>query len=357
MGDPSQLEVVRADLHRTRLVEAPVPTLGEGEVLLAVDAFGLTANNVTYAAFGDMLGYWKFFPAEGEWGRIPVWGFADVVASEDDRLAVGARVYGYLPMGTHLVVAPARVGAHDFVDGSAHRADLPRTYNTYQVVSADPSFDADREDERMLLWPLFVTSFLIDDFLDDNDFFGATTVVLSSASSKTAIGTAHRLSFRENVTCVGLTSPARVEFVESLDCYDRVVAYDAVSDLVVEPAVYVDIAGDGAVRASVHGHFGDDLLFSSMVGGTHWDQPPGPEASGPAPAFFFAPDQIVKRHRDWGGDEFDRRVSEAWTSFLDRADHWFRVERRRGPDETADTYLAVLDGDTDPSVGLICSMT
>jgi NADPH:quinone reductase-like Zn-dependent oxidoreductase len=175
MGDPSQLEVVRADLHRTRLVEAPVPTLGEGEVLLAVDAFGLTANNVTYAAFGDMLGYWKFFPAEGEWGRIPVWGFADVVASEDDRLAVGARVYGYLPMGTHLVVAPARVGAHDFVDGSAHRADLPRTYNTYQVVSADPSFDADREDERMLLWPLFVTSFLIVPFMPSLRYPGSRT--------------------------------------------------------------------------------------------------------------------------------------------------------------------------------------
>ena len=81
--------VDRDDYRTTRVVEfAPAP-LDEGEVRLRVDAFGFTANNITYAAAGDMIGYWTFFPApdpgdEVNWGRVPVWGFADVVESRSD---------------------------------------------------------------------------------------------------------------------------------------------------------------------------------------------------------------------------------------------------------------------------------
>ena len=47
-----------------------------------MDKFALTANNVTYAAFGDAMHYWKFFPGpDDESGRVPVWGFADVADS------------------------------------------------------------------------------------------------------------------------------------------------------------------------------------------------------------------------------------------------------------------------------------
>ena len=47
---------------------------------------------------GDMQ---AFFPAESGWGRVPVWGFADVVGSRHQALAEGVRVFGYLPMSTH----------------------------------------------------------------------------------------------------------------------------------------------------------------------------------------------------------------------------------------------------------------
>ena len=41
--------------------------------------------------------------------------------------------------------------------------------------------------------PLFFTSFMLADQLEDNDWFGAEVLVLSSASSKTAYGTAFLL--------------------------------------------------------------------------------------------------------------------------------------------------------------------
>ena len=78
--------VSRKDIRETRIEASEPPALEPGQALLAVDSFGLTANNVTYAVFGDFMNYWDFFPAEEGWGRVPMWGFADVEASEAEGL-------------------------------------------------------------------------------------------------------------------------------------------------------------------------------------------------------------------------------------------------------------------------------
>src|SRR5206468_2189457 len=113
--------------------------------------------------------------------------------------------------------------------------------------SSDPGYAPAREAEQALLKPLFTTSFLIDDFLADNGFFDASTVILSSASSKTAYGTAFCLAQRRGAggaKVVGLTSTANLEFTRSLGCYDTVLAYDAVDTLPRDvPSLYVDFSG------------------------------------------------------------------------------------------------------------------
>ena len=85
-------------------------------MLLAIDRFSFTANNITYAALGDAFKYWNFFPAEHPWGQIPVWGFADVAASRHPEITEGTRVYGYLPMARQLKVEPGRVSKSGFTD-------------------------------------------------------------------------------------------------------------------------------------------------------------------------------------------------------------------------------------------------
>ncbi|MDX6606165.1 MAG: hypothetical protein QOD14_705, partial [Solirubrobacterales bacterium] len=85
-------------------------------MLLGVDSFGLTTNNITYAVMGDAMSYWQFFPAEDGWARMPVWGFADVVASKAEGVPEGTRIFGYLPPASHLVVEPDRADPADFVD-------------------------------------------------------------------------------------------------------------------------------------------------------------------------------------------------------------------------------------------------
>jgi uncharacterized protein DUF2855 len=350
--------VKRDDLRTTRVEESDPGPLGAGQAGLRVDVFGLTTNNITYAVFGEAMSYWDFFPAEEGWGRVPVWGFAEVEDPGDTGLEKGTRIFGYLPPSSRLAVMPGNVDERGFVDASPHRAKLPSPYNSYASTESMPVYDAEREAEQMLLWPLFYTSFLLDDFLGSESLFGARTVVLSSASSKTALGAAFQLAQREGTDVVGLTSAGRVEFVEGLELYDRVVAYPDAGSLPKEPAVYVDIAGDGAVRAAVHEHYGDDLRHSAVVGATHFDQLAPDEARslpGPNPQFFFAPDQVRRRTADWGRDGLDSRFADAWGPFVDWAGGWLEVVRREGGEEVQRAYLELLDGGADPAVGYVLS--
>jgi hypothetical protein len=350
--------VAKDDLHSCRFEDAPAITLGPGQALLRVDAFGLTSNNITYAMFGEAMSYWSFFGAEEGWGRVPVWGFAEVSASEVPELEVGTRVFGYLPPSSELLVQPAHVSASGFTDASGHRAALPGAYNRYASTSADQMYDAEHEDEQMLLRPLFLTSYLIDDFLDDAGFFGADTVVLSSASSKTASALAFELSLRKRVLVVGLTSSRSAEFARTLCVYDHVLAYDQLESLPAGRAVYVDMAGDAELRAGVHGHYRNELAHSAVVGATHHDRMGHvPDAlPGPRPTFFFAPDRIAKRAVDWGAEGLQQRMADAWHPYLEWADGWLEVIHGHGADAVKSAYLDLLDGRIDPATAHVLSL-
>jgi hypothetical protein len=362
-GGARDLLVRKGDFKDARIVVADVPAPGEGEALLEIERFALTANNITYAAFGDAMQYWQFFPAaDAADGRIPVWGFGRVLASRCEDVAEGERFYGYFPMSSHLVVRPERVTPAGFADGAAHRKALHPVYNQYVNVATDPGYRREHEAQQMLLRPLFTTSFLIDDFLADNDFFGADAVILSSASSKTAWGTAFCLKHHARRTrLLGLTSPANMDYVRSLGIYDDVLPYAAVADapvLATGSAVYVDMSGNADVRAAVHHRFGERLKHSCAVGGTHWDQLGGAAGlPGPRPTLFFAPAQIKKRNADWGAAELQRRIGEAWVALMQKAgDGWLKVTEARGDAAVAAAYADMLAGHTPPDAGLILSL-
>jgi len=301
---------------------------------------------------GDAMNYWNFFPAKDGWARVPVWGFADVVASEAEGVPEGTRIFGYLPPASHLVVRPDRASETDFVDASPHRADLPAAYNRYLRADGNAVYEEENEDYETLLWPLYFTSFLIDDFLDDEGMFGAGLAVLSSASSRTTSALAYLLDKRDGIEVVGLTSPGNVEFTESLGVYDRVVPYEELESIDRASALYVDIAGNAKVRAAVHGHFGDELRHSAAVGITHKGDLGGSgELAGPKPTFFFAPTRLKKRSEDWGAEGLNQRLADAWRPYVDWARRWLQVEHGSGPDDVERIYLELLDGKSDPAVG------
>lgn len=357
MADPRlDFRVRKDDLRKGEWTTVPEAKLAEGEARLRVDRFVITANNITYAAAGSgALAYWRFFPSDEGWGRVPVWGFATVAESRTEGLEAGTRVYGYLPMSTTLTVRPQVTGA-GFVDASAHRAGLPAVYNQYSRVTPE----LELTDAQMVVRPLFGTAFLIDDVLEDNGFYGAERVIVSSASSRTAIGLAYMLARRGGaVRIVGLTSARNRSFVEGLGYYDEVVTYDEAGSLPVAPSALVDMSGDAPVLMAVHSRLGDALKHSMTVGATHWDKGVAerPAMPGPTPEFFFAPSQMMKRAADWGPGGFQKRYAPAWEDFSRAAAGWLRSVQHRGQAGVETAYGLVVSGEAGPDEGHIVSLS
>jgi hypothetical protein len=364
-------QVRQGQLATTRLVEAADTPLADGQVRVRVDRFAFTSNNITYAAFGQAMQYWQFYPVPADpdgtaWGCIPVWGFGTVVQSLHPGVAVAERLYGYWPMASHAVLQPVRLSAGSFSDGAPHRAALHAVYNQVQRVTSDPFYTADSEDVQALLRPLFLTAWLIDDFLADNAFFGINAanpaggsrgvLLLSSASSKTASATAAQLAKRPEVEVVGLTSPGNVAFCESLGCYSRVLTYDQLNDLPADtPCVYVDFAGSGPLRQAIHTRF-SRLAYSCSIGGTHVEQLAGAkDLPGPKATLFFAPAQVKKRSAEWGPAEFGQRLVTAWHGFRQQVANsnppWLVVQQHPGAQAVQAAYAQVLAGRGDPRLG------
>ena len=344
-------------LGETRLETLPGRPLAQGEAVLRLDRFSLTTNNITYAAFGEAMDYWRFFPTgEPDWGHMPVWGFADVAASTVEGVEPGQRFYGYFPIASHFVMRPVRVSQRGMYDGARHRAELVSAYNFYTRCATDPVWRADLENLLALFRPLYLTSFLCADYMQDNGLFGAQQVVVSSASSKTAYGTAFDLA-GQGVPVLGLTSGRNRAFTEGLGCYDGVAAYAEVESLPADrPTLYVDYSGDPEMRARVHRHFGDRLVHDCFVGSAHnTDFIADQDLPGPKPQFFFAALQVKKRNADWGPQEMNRRFAEAQARFFARAGDpqrpWVRVVESHGLDAAGRITADLASGRADPFDG------
>ena len=354
--------VARNDLQQCKIIETLLPdaaALPGDALLIKIDRFAFTANNITYAVLGDQLKYWQLFPAPENFGNIPVWGFGEVIASKHPGISVGERLFGYFPMATHLVIEAADVSKRGLRDAAVHRQGVAPVYNAYARVSGDPAFTGRQGDYQALLRPLFMLSFLVDDYLAENEFYGGRSVILSSASSKTAFGLAHLVhTLRRDIRVIGLTSAANTDFVRSLGCYDEVVTYDRVTSLPPDmPVAFVDMAGNSALRARLHGHFGELIKYSGRIGLTHRatsaDEPALP---GARPSWFFAPDQIRKRAKEWGPGGIDIRFGAAWSGFALMLDRWLKVIEGRGPAAVTQVYLDTLNGHVPPDQGHILSL-
>jgi hypothetical protein len=294
------------------------------------------------------MAYWGFFPAPEGFGIVPVWGFAQVIESHINDIAAGARFYGYWPMASHVVVTPVKVSPRGFTDSATHRSKLPPVYNNY--VTASAAFGP--ETVQALFRPLYTTSFVLDVMLADSP---AKTLVLTSASSKTALGLAQAAKGRQRV--VGLTSAGNHDFVVATGYYDVVVDYGDIAALAAETGLValVDFSGNGDVRRQVHEMLGTMLIESHVVGDTHWQAANSNALPGVAPKLFFAPSVIVERIAAWGAAGFESRLAAAWGNFI-ASTGWLRVVEAQGAETAVSYWQALAAGQIDPAEGLILSL-
>lgn len=349
------LEIDRTNFRNRRFVESSAPLdPPDGHVVMKLDRFALTSNNISYALGGDFLDYWGFFPTEAGWGRLPVMGYGVVTASAHPDIAVGGRYFGFFPVGSHHVVNCELTRA-GFTDMGPHREKHAVVYRNFDRVD---DVENNTDNAHLIFRGLFITSFLAEDFLRAADFFGATQVVITSASSKTSLALAHSLRVSGTMRIVGLTSQANASFVTSTELYDDVVAYDDIEALDASVlSNVVDMAGNKSVVARIHEHFGSALTYSMSIGATHWDQTQTTTAiPGIPPQFFFAPSQIAKRGKEWGRDELNGRIDSALQIFLGDAERWLTISRAEGVNAVDEVYQALIDGTVQPDVGHILSL-
>lgn len=358
-----QFQTNKSNFADTRIVETQSRDLEQNEVRAKVDAFSFTANNITYAAVGEQIGYWQFFPAaqdpDNTWGIIPVWGFATVEESLHSDIKQGERLFGYFPPSSNVVLKPSKVSELSFIDGADHRSQLPAGYNLYRRVPAVESSNKLADQERMLLYPLFVTAFCLHDMLQDKNWFGAQQVVIGSASSKTSIGLAYALAEDDSAPkIVALTSDRNRESVENLGIYDEIAVYDSLESIDASvPTTIVDMSANGEIMGRLHQHLGDNLKFCSNVGLTHWESAkPGPGYNAERSQMFFAPGHIAQRIQDWGADGFEAKSSAFIMRTALKSRDWLSMREIDGLTGLQDIYDDVCHGRIAPNEGLIVNV-
>lgn len=357
-----QFEVIKNDLEKAQLAGRQAPEIAQGEISVKIERFAFTANNISYGVVGERIGYWKFFPtfnpdaktdADNKWGVIPVWGIGVVEESRCAGIEEGERLYGYFPMGSHLVLKPEKIKQERFLDGSEHRASLPPVYNNYNRLNTEENYTADTDDERILLMPLYATSFCLYDFLIDNKWFGASKdangqVIIPSASSKTALGLAYALCDDKNAPhLVGFTSSTNRQMVKACGLYDQVLSYDQLSGIdASRPSVIIDMSGNGQVLSDLHGALGEQMRYCANVGLTHYDSNKmGPDFISERSAMFFAPSHIQKRAAEWGPGVFEAKAGEFWFKTSMRTREWQKIIHSKGVGEIENVYREALRGD------------
>ncbi len=356
--------VVKIDnLQETTTIEKNYPAqLTANQVLLEIEKIAFTSNNITYGVVGEKMNYWSFFPTQPGYGIIPSWGFAKVINTKHPDIKVGQRFYGYYPMSTHLLVTINKASSKGFVDSTTHRQNLPAIYNYYASTDHDASFSPETEDLISIFRPLFVTSFLIDDHLADQNFYNATQIMLTSASSKTAQALAFLLALRKkthglNIKLLGLTSSKNVAFVNQLGWYDQTISYDELSTLEEnENAIVVDFTGNHQLQYQLQTLLGNNLVYNCLVGLVDWQNLKGEKPLPKKGELFFAPTHAAQRQKAWGAHEFQQKVGIAWQQFINAIESTIAIKQYKGVEKLHQLYLDMLNGKIDPKCGNIVSV-
>lgn len=351
----SEIWINKSDLTHTKMSTVSIDTnqLEQDEVLLKTEDFGFSANNITYALFGDKMGYWGFFPAAEGFGKVPIWGFATVVASNHKDIEVGEKVFGYLPLASHLLITAGKVTPHGFYDVDQRRKTISPVYDNYVRCATDPGYDKNNEAFQLNYRPLFMTSFVLDDYIGEKISASTQSVLVTSASSKTAYGAAFLLKLHKqqrdaNYQVIGLTSKHNKAFTESCGCYDQVVCYEDIAQLDMTGEHWVlDFAGNKDLLLTLQQQGGETPANLVFIGATDvGSQTDKPQVKIDG-ELFFAPAQVKKRVAEWGNEGFGMKYAQAWLTFFKQIQNLVEVSEKQGLEQIDSLYKAGLAGQFD----------
>lgn len=382
-------------------------------VLIKVDRFGFSANNVTYQALAEHphFRYFDFHPAPEckassvspkTHGLIPVWGFGTIAKSSHPKIQDGERVYGYFAPARYLLVSlsSSEVTKFSFYVSRPHLPADRRPYNQILRCSADPQYisTSTAEDITMLYRPLFWTSYWCEDWIHCSNYrAGVSHILVSSASSKTAFCLAYligkrirRAEISENTNIIGLTSKGNVDFTKRLELYHEVLDYDSFTSTHSFQGgkdsrwLYVDVAGNEKLNKRINEHFASPYtgkLVANIVLGLTNLQPStanttpkklgtnpfnvsgtsdttntSTSAFWPREEFFFMPEWLDIRRHQIPVLEIFRLQNQAWKELMEDCTGWVELKRVYGATGVEEAYRKLSKEGLGPDKGLIWSL-
>jgi hypothetical protein len=254
----------------------------------------------------------------------------------------------------------------------------------------------------MLYRPLFWTSYWCEDWIHSSNYrSGASRILISSASSKTAFCLAYLIGKRirsgeinKDTKIIGLTSRGNVDFTKRLELYHEVLDYDSfTSSRSLQGRqdskwLYVDVAGNSRLNERIHAHFASphtgELAANIALGLTNLkpsstannNNTTTPKNLGtnpfinmsekevktststfrPREEFFFMPEWLDIRRHQIPVLEVFRRQNQAWKELMKDCTGWVELKRVYGAAEIENEYRKLSREGLGPDKGLIWSL-
>jgi hypothetical protein len=166
---------------------------------------------------------------------------------------------------------------------------------------------------------------------------------------------------------VGLTSAGNQAFTQGLGCYDQVLLYEDLHTLdPATPTLYVDFAGNAALRRNVHMHFGDALRLQQFHRRHALGRAGQPVAAcrargRPSSLHRRRSRNAAPRHPKAGAGTAWRHASRrpgrpSWRSATQGGQAWVQIVSHQGADALQASYTALLNGKGDARHGLVHSL-
>ncbi|KAJ4304917.1 hypothetical protein N0V90_000445 [Kalmusia sp. IMI 367209] len=259
----AQIQVISRDDHTEQhLIQVPLPStpLASSSIRVRPALLSLIVNTLSCASHPERkIGWWDVhalpstlqapFNDDSKYGRIGVFGWAEVIQSTLESIPVNARIYGFLPVATLPLDLQLKSTEAPGIyrEITPYRATATRIYNTFEVHTAAVTGYSTSHALDAIAKPTFRLGYLLARYTFDQtrclhpasrdaewtpadaDLTGAI-VVLAAATSKTALSFAYMVNRPDQVAkpaqVIALTSSESASFAAATGWYSEVVTYN-----------------------------------------------------------------------------------------------------------------------------------
>ncbi|KAL6894769.1 hypothetical protein GGI43DRAFT_132050 [Trichoderma evansii] len=413
MASPApQVQIIdKSDHTKQRIVTLhdayPLPPLAKGNIRIRSRLISVTTNNFTYARLGHILGWWDVWAAipslpapyndSSKYGRISAWGYCEVTESQNDKVAVGTQLFGYIPIGDYPEILQVVVDDETghILETTERRAGLMHIYNRYQP--SPPGVDLLSADRSSAAWDsaaraLGETGYLLNRYAfgwdkakvvhpsgaslpwtsDDADLTDAV-VVFFGASGKTSLTLAHQLrrarpTEHQPRKIVAVGSAKSQDFTEGTGLFSDVLLYEDLAsgtDASITAKLGIDantkvllanFSGRGTADQELHATLTRvaKSVVILMVGG---------DPTGKGSGMGNMPSGVLRCRasplRDAalkidGATAFFEDAAREWVRFKeDVAAKTMKLQWGKGLEEYSQGWDALSSGGVDPTLGLV----